>query len=162
VSLAASLSSRQGLEIRTTGTGTPRTRSVEPFSSRKIAWFSLSPMLVVGCLSHVADGWLSSSESAACSNQMWASIRANTAKQTAEQLIRPSRWTRPRGLELGSSTTGSKNVSSGSGGYTVPTAGSGGSGLVTFDPERALGAGSTECMQAFPTTPTARLAMRLS
>ena len=47
--------------------------------------------------------------------------------------------------------------------FAVRTAGSGGSGLVTFDPERAARSSlKPKCMQAFPTTPTARLAMRLS
>ena len=47
MSLAASLSSRQGLEIRTTGSGTPRTRSVRAPMRPATGWQTHGPDLAL-------------------------------------------------------------------------------------------------------------------
>jgi hypothetical protein len=75
----------------------------------------------------------------ACSNQAWISILTGTAKQIAEQLIRPSRWRWPGGRLEASSIGGSKSVSSGSAGYAVLTAVNGGSEPLICDPRAARG-----------------------
>jgi hypothetical protein len=78
-----------------------------------------------------------SSESSACSNQLWISARttwSRSPKQIAEQSIRRSRWTRPHGPRRASSIGGSKSAGNGGAEYAVPTAGSAGSKLLICVP----------------------------
>ena len=75
--------------------------------------------------------WPFPPESAACSNQTWISIRANTVKRTAVQLIRRSLWRWPRGSKLGSLIGGCRSAVhgwNGAVGYEARMASSGGLG----------------------------------